>query len=91
MSNIYRNPAMQKAIKLTVRSLMVKNNETYDSLCGKLEQKYGIVHNPLTLKSKINKGTIGAQLFVFILLCLNIRDLNLAELESLMLRYQSED
>ena len=89
MSNVYRDLNMQEAVKRTVRSLMVKNGETYASLTKKLEMQYGIRHNPLTLKSKINKGTIGAQLYIYVLLALDLQELNLSELENLMLKYKS--
>ena len=89
MSNIYRDPHMQEAIRRTIRSLMVKNDVTYETLAKNLEDQYDIRHNPLTLKSKVNKGTIGAQLLIYVLLALDLKELHLGDLENLMLKYKN--
>lgn len=65
-------------IKRIVRSEMALHDVTYAQLSQRLENSFGIRQTESNLKAKINKGVLGAQLFVQILNVLGTESLDLA-------------
>ncbi len=64
-----------KVVKQFIRSEMSKKSVDYKELSLRLAQ-IGIAQTPDNLRSKINKGILGAQLLLQILLVLNVRRLD---------------
>lgn len=64
-----------KVVKQFIRSEMSKKSIDYKELSLRLAQ-IGIVQTADNLRSKVNKGILGAQLLLQILLVLNVRRLD---------------
>ncbi|HEB56211.1 MAG TPA: hypothetical protein ENI98_07885 [Gammaproteobacteria bacterium] len=64
-----------KVVKQFIRSEMSKKSVDYKELSLRLAQ-IGIAQTPDNLRSKINKGILGAQLLLQMLLVLNVRRLD---------------
>ncbi len=64
-----------KVVKQFIRSEMSKKSVDYKELSLRLA-RIGITQTPDNLRSKINKGILGAQLLLQILLILNVRRLD---------------
>lgn len=64
-------------IKGIIRSEMALRTITYAELSRRLEHQFGTHQTESNLKAKVNKGVLGAQLFVQILVVLGTENLNL--------------
>ena len=69
---LFDSPEMRETIHRLIRSQMALKGVDYRGLSERLEQM-GVVQTAANLRSKINHGTLGAQLFVFIQLALEIK------------------
>ncbi len=67
--------AWNKVVKQFIRSEMSKKSVDYKELSLRLAH-IGIVQTADNLRSKVNKGILGAQLLLQILLILNVRRLD---------------
>lgn len=83
MNSVYKDPAMQTLITRTIRSAMVAQGQTYANLSDSLAQR-GIHQSVGTLRSKVNSGTMGASLFIHILVSL---DSDVLDTDTLAKRY----
>lgn len=72
MANTYQDESMRKTLARYIRSQMDLAGITYKELCERLELKFNIQHNPATLRNKVNSGALGTQMFLFMLLCLEV-------------------
>ncbi len=68
----YNSPAMAMTVKRLLRSQMAAKGLEYRDLCQKLNQ-YGVEQTESTLRSKINTGTLGTQLFLYLQLAMEVR------------------
>jgi len=69
--NFVNTPEWAVAIKGTLRAEMARHNVTYAELSNRLQSNFGTLQTETNLKAKINKGILGAQLFVQILAVLD--------------------
>ena len=75
MHTKYNTLTWNKVVKQFIRSEMSKKSVDYKELSRRLAQ-ISISQTPDNLRSKINKGILGAQLLMQILLVLNVRRLD---------------
>ena len=75
MQTKYNTLTWNKIVKQFIRSEMSKKSVDYKELSHRLAQ-INISQTPDNLRSKINKGILGAQLLMQILLVLNVRRLD---------------
>ena len=67
-------------LKGLLRSEMSLHSITYAELSKRLEQRFGIHQSENNLKAKINKGVLGAQLFLQILIVVGADKLDFAQI-----------
>lgn len=83
MANIYQDPAMKTALARIIRAQMDLEGLTYKNLCDTLEKKFGIEHNPDTLRNKVSSGALGAQMFLFMMLAMEVENLNVSDIQKM--------
>ena len=74
---------MRETIRRLIRSRMAYKGFEYKDLCRALEA-WGVEQHESNLRSKINNGSLGAQLFVYVLLALDTRELPMAQIEEIL-------
>lgn len=72
-------PQWAAVIKRLIRSEMTLHGVTYQELSRRLRIQFGTVQTVSNLKTKINKGVLGAQLFVQILTVLGTQSLDISQ------------
>ena len=80
---LFDSPEMREAIRRLIRSRMAFKGFEYKDLVGTL-RTLGIEQSESNLRSKVNSGSLGAQLFVYILLALGMRSLDLGLVEEIL-------
>lgn len=84
MSQItFESPVMATAVRRLLRSQMAAKGIEYKDLAKRLKD-LGVDQRESTLRSKINNGTLGAQLFLYIQLALGVRDLHLSQVDEIL-------
>ncbi|MDH3282426.1 MAG: DUF6471 domain-containing protein [Gammaproteobacteria bacterium] len=79
----FESPVMATAVRRLLRSQMAAKGIEYKDLANRLKE-LGVDQRESTLRSKINNGTLGAQLFVYIQLALGVRDLHLSQVNEIL-------
>ncbi|MYD42624.1 MAG: hypothetical protein F4W90_01875 [Gammaproteobacteria bacterium] len=72
----FDSPTMRETIHRLLRSQMALKGVDYNSLSQRLAM-LGVAQTATNLRSKVNHGTLGAQLFIYIQFALGIDDLEL--------------
>ncbi len=80
---LFDSPQMREAIRRLIRSQMAYKGFEYKDLARKLED-LGVHQAESNLRSKVNNGSLGAQLFVFILLALDSPQLDMSQVRELL-------
>ncbi len=75
--SLVNTPEWAAVVKRFIRSEMVLHEVTYEELSKRLETQFGTVQTVNNLKSKINKGVLGTQLFLQILNVLGTESLDI--------------
>ncbi|MEM1432563.1 MAG: DUF6471 domain-containing protein [Pseudomonadota bacterium] len=83
MAKFFDSPEMREAIRRIIRSRMVLKGVEYRELARRLAD-LGVVQHESNLRSKVNNGSLGAQLLLFILIALDLPALDLAEVSGLV-------
>ena len=78
--SLINTPEWAAVIKRLIRAEMVLHEVTYEALSSRLQAQFGTIQTVSNLKAKINKGVLGAQLFVQILLVLETESLDIPRL-----------
>ncbi len=81
--NTFESPVMAIAVRRLLRSQMAAKGIEYKDLTKGLKE-LGVDQRESTLRSKINNGTLGAQLFLYIQLALGVRDLHLSQVNEIL-------
>lgn len=81
----FDSPDMRETLKRFMRTQMTLKNIKYKELSERLA-KLGVNQEEAVLRTKINKGNLGAPLFAFILIALDMDSINIKDLQSI---YQS--
>ena len=83
MAKFFDSPAMRESIRRLIRARMAYKGYEYKDLTRRLGD-FGVVQHESNLRSKVNNGSLGAQLFLYILLALDVDVLNLGDVEALL-------
>lgn len=79
----FDSPDMRQVLKRYLRAQMGIKGIDYKSLSRRLAE-LGVEQKEGTLRNKINKGTMGAQLLMYILLAMDIKSLEMNQLEEIL-------
>lgn len=82
--NFISTPEWAGAIKGTLRAEMARHSVTYAELSRRLDSRFGTQQTESNLKAKVNKGVMGAQLFVQILAVLGCEVLDIHQVVQLV-------
>lgn len=80
---LFDSPPMREAIRRLIRSRMAYRGFEYKDLVRSLHE-LGVEQSESNLRSKVNNGSLGAQLFVYILMALDQPALELAQVEEIL-------
>ena len=80
---LFDSPEMREAIRRLIRSQMAYKGFEYKDLANRLED-LGVHQAESNLRSKVNNGSLGAQLFVFILMALDVPKLDMGQIRELL-------
>jgi hypothetical protein len=86
--SIVNSPEWAAVLKGLLRSEMSLHSITYAELSRRLEQRFGVHQSENNLKTKINKGVLGAQLFLQILIVVGADKLDFAQVMKLHEEYR---
>ncbi len=75
-TRLFDSPQMRETIRRLIRSRMAYKGFEYRDLARALKA-LGVTQTESNLRSKVNNGALGAQLFVYILLALDVRALQM--------------
>lgn len=90
MAKFFDSPQMREAIRRVIRSRMALKGVEYRELARRLAE-LGVVQHESNLRSKVNNGSLGAQLLLFILIALDLDALDLGEVKSLVEELRDDD
>ena len=82
-TSFVNTPQWAAVLKGLLRAEMSLRSITYAELSKRLEQRFGVHQSENNLKTKINKGVLGAQLFLQILIVLGAERLDFAQVMKL--------
>ncbi|MEE8244962.1 MAG: DUF6471 domain-containing protein [Pseudomonadales bacterium] len=83
MAKLFDSPAMRQVIRRLIRARMAYKGFEYKDLARRLGE-LGVVQHESNLRSKVNNGSLGAQLFVYILMALDMRELDLGQVREVL-------
>ena len=86
---LFDSPQMRQTIRRLIRARMAFKGFEYKDLVRGLDA-LGVVQSESNLRSKVNNGSLGAQLFVYILLALDLRQLDLVQVEEILAELNAE-
>jgi len=81
MTKLFNSPAMRETIKRLLKSEMALKGVDYRALAVRLEE-LGVHQTEANLRMKVSRGTLGSQLFIYILLALGLNSLDLTRVVS---------
>lgn len=90
MANVYQDPAMKKTLARIIRANMDLSGNTYKSLSQNLREKFSIDHNPDTLRNKVSTGALGAQMFLFMMLAMEVESLSMEQIKTMYQKIKKE-
>ena len=79
---LFDSPAMRETIRRLIRSQMAAKGVEYRDLAERLGA-LGVIQSDSNLRSKVNNGSLGAQLFLYIELALGVGQIDLAQLSEI--------
>ena len=80
---LFDSPEMRETIRRLIRSRMAFKGFEYKDLVNGLHE-LGVEQSESNLRSKVNNGSLGAQLFVYILMALQMPSLELGQVEEIL-------
>ena len=87
---LFDSPPMRETIRRLIRSRMAYRGYEYKDLVRRLAE-LGVEQSESNLRSKVNNGSLGAQLFVYILLALDQRSLEMSQVQEILAELQADD
>ncbi len=79
---LFDSPAMRETIRRLIRSQMAAKGVEYRDLAERLAA-LGVTQSDSNLRSKVNNGSLGAQLFLYIELALGVGQIDLAQVSEI--------
>lgn len=83
MAKLFDSPQMREALRRYIRARMAFKGFEYKDLTAALDA-LGVEQHESNLRSKINNGSLGAQLFIYILMALETQTLELDQIEEIL-------
>ncbi|NKC01514.1 MAG: hypothetical protein GKR90_23860 [Pseudomonadales bacterium] len=83
MAKLFDSPEMRETIRRLIRARMAYKGFEYRDLALALE-KLGVHQNESNLRSKVNNGSLGAQLFVYILMAMDTAALEFDQVKEIL-------
>ena len=83
MAKLFDSPSMRETLRRIIRSRMAYKGMEYKDLVVALD-KLGVVQNESNLRSKVNNGSLGAQLFVYLLMATDTQSLDMQQVEEIL-------
>lgn len=83
MAKLFDSPEMRETLRRLIRARMAYKGFEYKDLSRALEV-LGIHQNESNLRSKVNNGSLGAQLFMYILLALDMTTLEMSQVREVL-------
>ncbi len=83
MAKLFDSPEMREAIRRLIRSRMAYKGYEYKDL-SKARAELGVDQQESNLRSKVNNGSLGAQLFVYILMALDMPSLDMNQVGEIL-------
>ncbi len=83
MAKMFDSPPMRETLRRLIRSRMAYKGFEYKDLSRELEA-LGVHQNESNLRSKVNNGSLGAQLFMYILLALDMTELDMRQVQEIL-------
>ena len=80
---MFDSPAMRETIRRLIRARMAYRGFEYKDLVRQLHE-LGVEQSESNLRSKVNNGSLGAQLFIYILMALDQRTFELDQVEEIL-------
>ena len=80
---MFDSPPMRETLRRTIRAQMAYKAFEYKDLSAALEE-LGVHQSESNLRSKVNNGALGAQLFVYILMALGVNNLDVTHLTQIL-------
>ena len=80
---LFDSPEMRETIRRVIRSQMAAKAVEYRELAARLEA-LGVHQSESNLRSKVNNGSLGAQLFLYVLLALGVRSLSMEQVSEIL-------
>ncbi|MEQ9450019.1 MAG: DUF6471 domain-containing protein [Pseudomonadales bacterium] len=83
MAKLFDSPDMRETIRRLIRARMAFKGYEYKDLSRALAE-LGVDQQESNLRSKVNNGSLGAQLFVYILLALDVSQLEMDQVREIL-------
>lgn len=83
MAKLFDSPAMRETLRRLVRAEMALKGMEYKDLSERLAQ-LGVIQAEGNLRSKVNNGALGAQLFVYLLLAMETQSLEMEQVKAVL-------
>ena len=83
LAKLFDSPEMREVIRRLIRSRMAYKGYEYKDLSAALAE-LGVVQTDSNLRSKVNNGSLGAQLFVYIMLALDMSALEMSQVRDIL-------
>ncbi len=90
MVKLFDSPEMREAIRRYIRGQMAYKGFEYKDLSARLGV-LGVVQTDSNLRSKVNNGSLGAQLFVYILMAMGVQHFDLEQMKQILSELRSDD
>ena len=84
------SPAMRETIRRLIRSRMAYKGFEYKDLARALHD-LGVEQSESNLRSKVNNGSLGAQLFIYLLLAMDTAALELSQVREILQDVEAAD
>ena len=89
MAKLFDSPPMRETLRRIIRSRMAYKGMEYKDLVIALEQ-LGVSQNESNLRSKVNNGSLGAQLFVYLLMATDTQALEMDQVREVLADIERE-
>jgi predicted NAD/FAD-binding protein len=83
MAKVFDSPAMRETLRRVIRAQMAYKGMEYRDLSQALAAM-GVQQNESNLRSKVNNGSLGAQLFAYLLLAMGVKELDLNHVQEIL-------
>ena len=90
MVKLFDSPEMREVIRRYIRAQMAYKGFEYKDVSAHLGA-LGVVQTDSNLRSKVNNGSLGAQLFVYILMAMGVKHFDLEQVKQILSELRSDE